>query len=738
MASGSRGLFEEFIVDTEQVSQITRAKSKIERMHEVRIKLKEEAKLDASSKRWIRVEGDVRDRMNAREYIIAMCQPCELYELPFNDKSREFLHEDNLEEIEKQTNACIELGDLNKVLIKGTDLAVTLAISSLENIIGQSNIETDGVIDSENDINKGAVAGPPSDWEKRLDSTFLRALSNASDGTCKFDDYHNTSAEVKMAILKTLNNEISDNVDENELFDHSGKQKSAGATSLHPIHIYGDDDLRDVTDSDNIQPEPVDTILEQLTDTVISPRKPSSKSNDTEEVKFLRNFGTSAGYSENIVDEGLLYVDDKTAPCEFLDILKQLKDSKKSENDDDTPMEISDGTPNKSSAFPPPPQVPEGDQGRRSLPKEYKKTLMKHMRAEEDGEMSVDELKKLNEERQKILKTQFESPSKQNSPRGEGSRRKKKNRKKNKKVGQNNNIVSIEKDIRENDEDETRVLEPYQSSSGEDCMIMDVEESSLPVYIQPSSPRAVNNYPQTQRQPIGPQPSPPRQANNYPPTQRQPLGPADNYARNHFPVNPPQRQEPPSGPRENAIFHGRGKIFSCKGIKLCVDYFLKRGHTKVTCFVPAWRRYRPRPQNPISDQDILVELNERGLLEFTPARRLDNKLISSYDDRYVVELAETVEGIIVSNDQYRDLMGEKYSWKKIIEERLLQYNFVGDILMIPDDPLGQHGPKLDLFLSKPSRQPSPLRKRHLSPKGATGHQNMWNQPPLHYNNILLH
>lgn len=66
MASGSRGLFEEFIVDTEQVSQITRAKSKIERMHEVRIKLKEEAKLDASSKRWIRVEGDVRDRMNAR------------------------------------------------------------------------------------------------------------------------------------------------------------------------------------------------------------------------------------------------------------------------------------------------------------------------------------------------------------------------------------------------------------------------------------------------------------------------------------------------------------------------------------------------------------------------------------------------------------------------------------------------------------------------------------------------
>jgi hypothetical protein len=34
-----------------------------------------------------------------------------------------------------------------------------------------------------------------------------------------------------------------------------------------------------------------------------------------------------------------------------------------------------------------------------------------------------------------------------------------------------------------------------------------------------------------------------------------------------------------------------------------------------------------------------------------------------------LELAEREEGVIVSNDQYRDLMLEKQSWKKIIEER---------------------------------------------------------------------
>jgi hypothetical protein len=48
------------------------------------------------------------------------------------------------EEIEKQTNACIEIDDLNMLLIKGSDLAVTLAISSLENINDHPKTEAHG------------------------------------------------------------------------------------------------------------------------------------------------------------------------------------------------------------------------------------------------------------------------------------------------------------------------------------------------------------------------------------------------------------------------------------------------------------------------------------------------------------------------------------------------------------------------------------------------------------------
>lgn len=35
---------------------------------------------------------------------------------------------------------------------------------------------------------------------------------------------------------------------------------------------------------------------------------------------------------------------------------------------------------------------------------------------------------------------------------------------------------------------------------------------------------------------------------------------------------------------------------------------------------------------------------------------------------------------------------------KEISCRLLQYTFAGDIFMVPDDPLGRNGPRLDDFL----------------------------------------
>ncbi|KAG5853010.1 hypothetical protein ANANG_G00068590 [Anguilla anguilla] len=164
-----------------------------------------------------------------------------------------------------------------------------------------------------------------------------------------------------------------------------------------------------------------------------------------------------------------------------------------------------------------------------------------------------------------------------------------------------------------------------------------------------------------------------------------------------------------------AMSHGNKEVFSCRGIQLAVDWFLEKGHKDITVFVPAWRKEQSRPDAPITDQEILRKLEKEKILVFTPSRRVQGRRVVCYDDRFIVKLACDSDGIIVSNDNYRDLQNEKPEWKKFIEERLLMYSFVNDKFMPPDDPLGRHGPSLENFLRK--RPVIPEHKKQPCPYG---------------------
>ncbi|EDS28701.1 conserved hypothetical protein [Culex quinquefasciatus] len=72
-----------------------------------------------------------------------------------------------------------------------------------------------------------------------------------------------------------------------------------------------------------------------------------------------------------------------------------------------------------------------------------------------------------------------------------------------------------------------------------------------------------------------------------------------------------------------------------------------------------------------------------------------------------VSLAAENDGIVVSNDNYRDLVQESSEFKKVVEERVLMYSFVNDRFMPPDDPLGRSGPTLDNFLRVRKGDPPP-------------------------------
>ncbi|XP_017564845.1 NEDD4-binding protein 1 isoform X1 [Pygocentrus nattereri] len=152
-----------------------------------------------------------------------------------------------------------------------------------------------------------------------------------------------------------------------------------------------------------------------------------------------------------------------------------------------------------------------------------------------------------------------------------------------------------------------------------------------------------------------------------------------------------------------AMSHGLGMFFSCRGIALAVEYFWNRGHREITVLVPQWRQ---KKDPKIKEQQFLTQLQDLRLLSFTPSREVMGQRINSYDDRMMLQFAQQTDGVIVTNDNMRDLVEESGAWKEIIKKRLLQYLFAGDLFMVPDDPLGRGGPHLNDFLRKQNSSPA--------------------------------
>ena len=144
-----------------------------------------------------------------------------------------------------------------------------------------------------------------------------------------------------------------------------------------------------------------------------------------------------------------------------------------------------------------------------------------------------------------------------------------------------------------------------------------------------------------------------------------------------------------------------------------MNWFKERGHQNIFVFVPQWRLESPKPDTPMSNQEILEQLQKEKVLLLTPSRRINGRRVVCYDDRYIVKHAFNNDGIVVSNDNFRDLQKENNDWKTFLEQRLLMFMFVRDTFMPPDDPLGRCGPTLDEFLRKGSivNKPCPYKNK---------------------------
>ncbi|XP_023380419.1 NEDD4-binding protein 1 [Pteropus vampyrus] len=153
-----------------------------------------------------------------------------------------------------------------------------------------------------------------------------------------------------------------------------------------------------------------------------------------------------------------------------------------------------------------------------------------------------------------------------------------------------------------------------------------------------------------------------------------------------------------------AITHGLKKFFSCRGIAIAVEYFWKLGNRNITVFVPQWRTRR---DPNVTEQHFLTQLQELGILSLTPARMVFGERIASHDDRYgrsffflrrwLCSWTAALRGSLLGSGATGSIFS---SVAVILCRRLLQYTFVGDIFMVPDDPLGRSGPRLEEFLRK--------------------------------------
>ena len=123
-----------------------------------------------------------------------------------------------------------------------------------------------------------------------------------------------------------------------------------------------------------------------------------------------------------------------------------------------------------------------------------------------------------------------------------------------------------------------------------------------------------------------------------------------------------------------AVKHGKG-TFSSKGIVACVNYWREKGH-KVTAFLPE-NYIKPTGNETAKVDDIpaIQRLIDQEIIILTPPQ--------DYDDSYCIAYAKNNNGIIVTNDLYRDHIekqerSKKYEVRQWIKSHCVSFTFVID------------------------------------------------------------
>jgi len=136
--------------------------------------------------------------------------------------------------------------------------------------------------------------------------------------------------------------------------------------------------------------------------------------------------------------------------------------------------------------------------------------------------------------------------------------------------------------------------------------------------------------------------------------------------------------------------------FSAEGIKAAYDCFIRKGYEYKDIHIIL--RHVPDKFLCDNDRQIIQHLQDIGCLKMAPGRFAGSELIRSDDDLYILQVAKELEGIVLSNDQYKKEFKLHETYRDVIKNRLLQPRFFNEKLILQPDPLGPGGPTLEEFL----------------------------------------
>lgn len=132
---------------------------------------------------------------------------------------------------------------------------------------------------------------------------------------------------------------------------------------------------------------------------------------------------------------------------------------------------------------------------------------------------------------------------------------------------------------------------------------------------------------------------------------------------------------------------------SAPGIALALEYFRQRGNLS-KAVVPDFR------VNPgkTTDYTVMQRLQNNNKLLLTPTKDIPGLKCMSYDDRVMLQIAHDYNAAVVTNDRFRDLKGESLDFQRVIESRVLPFNWEGHQFQLIQFPYGTNGLSADQIL----------------------------------------